>query len=242
MRRRQFLAGSVATATLLAGCGGASGGNSTGDGTSTVTTGTDAGGASGGGFTLPDHPALDGIGSQPTLGPPPGEAPGLIVAFEDPSCPTCATFESRVVPEIRANLVDPEKATFVFRSYPVIYPWGEPATHALEATFATDEAAFWDLLAHYFDNQDTYRGLDDSAVFDRTEAHLAETTALDATAILDRARNGDADAAVTSDLEAGQAAGAGRVTPHLFLFANGEYLTKASGSISYSVIESALGV
>ncbi|MEF8776456.1 MAG: thioredoxin domain-containing protein [Haloarculaceae archaeon] len=239
MRRRQFLAGTATSATaLLAGCGGNSGGDGNGQGTDTSPDGT----TGPGGFDLPDHAALEGIDSQPYLGPPPGEADGLVVAFEDPSCPTCASFHAGVLPKIRSNLTEPGRATFVLRGYPVIYPWGEPATHALEAVYGADDAALWDLWTHYFDKQDDYRGSETSGVYDMTESHLAEATDLDATAVVDRARNGAVDAAVTRDLEAGEAAGAGRTTPHLFLYGNGEFLTKAQGSVSFSVIESALGV
>lgn len=238
MRRRRFLVGAAAsTTTLLAGCGETSGGD--GDG----VTGTDPDGTDGRrGFDLPDHAALEGIESQPYLGPPPGEADGLVVAFEDPSCPTCASFHAGVLPKIRSNLTDTGTATFVLRGYPVIYPWGEPATHAQEAVYGVDEATLWDLWGHYFDNQGDYRGTETAGVYDMTESYLAETTDLDAPAVVDRARDGEVDAAVTSDLDAGKAAGAGRTTPHLFLYADGEYLTKAQGSVSYSVIESALGV
>lgn len=239
MRRRQFLAGTVASATaLLAGCGGNSDGDGNGGGTDTSPDGTD--GSSG--FDLPDHDALAGIESQPYLGPPPGEANGLVVAFEDPSCPTCANFHADVLPKIRSNLTEPGRATFVIRGYPVIYPWGEPASHALEAVYEADEATQWELWGHYFDNQRDYRGTESAGVYDMTESYLADSTDLDASAVVDRARNGEVDGAVSGDLEAGQAAGAGRTTPHLFLFGDGEYLTKAQGSVSFSVIESALGV
>jgi len=233
MDRRTFLATTAAgLGGGLAGCTGSGEDGTTAPGTTSPP----------GGGGLPDHAAVDGIQTQPYLGPPPGEAPGTIVAFEDPSCPTCAAFDFRVVPEITSNLVEPGRATFVLRGYPVIYPWGEPASHALEAVYEADAAAVWDLLAHYFDVQREYEGTDPAGVYDMTETFLAEETDLDATAVVDRARAGGVEDAVRTDLDAGKAAGAGRTTPHLFLFSDGEYLTKAAGSISYRVIESTLGV
>lgn len=248
MRRRRFLTATAGAGALLAGCQGSPGGDTgpggdgdigDGDGTNSGGTATDRPGDTGG---LGDHAALASIGSQPYHGPPPGGAAGLIVAYEDPSCPRCAAFERQVVPEIISKLTDPGKATFVFRGYPVVYDWGEPATHALEAVYAADEALVWDLATHYFENQDTFSGKPAETVFSKTETLLAGETDLDAAAVVASARNGETDAAVQTDLDAGMAAGAGRSTPHIFLFRDGEYQTKAVGSVSYSVIESALGV
>lgn len=222
MHRRTFLTTGAATLAGLAGCldGGQTGG--------------DHGDAS-----LSDHPAGHSLDSQPTLGPDPTEATGLVVAFEDPSCPRCRTFEQEVVPKIESNLVDPGKAAYVFRGYPVVYDWGEPAAHALEATYARDEDAVWDLVDHYFANQDDFRSAGADSVYPRTRRYLADETDLDADAVVEAA-TGEAATAVQTDLDDGEAAGAGRTTPHVFLFRDGEYLTKAKGSVSYDTIESAL--
>jgi hypothetical protein len=267
MERRRFLTATVAAGTLLAGCqggsedgtGGSDGSDGTGGGDAsdgTTTTGSldgsdgavdgdGAGGSDGGGGSgsgLPDHEALAGLASQPYMGPEPGTASGTIVAFEDPSCPRCAAFESEVVPKIVSDLTDPGQASYVFRGYPVIYPWGEPAIHALEAVYEADESAFWDLSAHYFDNQSDFQGEDEATVYELTETHLAETTDLDAAAVVDRARNGEVAAAVQTDFDAGKAAGAGRTTPHVFLFRDGEYQTKVTGRVDYGIIANVMGV
>jgi protein-disulfide isomerase len=245
MHRRTFLTSALGVAAVgLAGCQSGSEPGSqptTGDGDSPTATGGD-GGSSPTDAGLPDHAALTDIDAQPFLGPPPGEAPGLIVAFEDPSCPTCRMFEQDVVPDIRSKLTSTGMASLVVRGYPVIYPWGEPATRALEAVFDADEAAFWALWAHYFDEQGAFRAAGPDAVFSRTESFLADNTDLDAAAVVDRAEAGDYEAAVQADLDAGKAAGAGSTTPHLFFFKNGEYLTKVRGSVSYPLIESVLDV
>lgn len=265
MQRRRFLTATAAAGALLAGCQGGSddgtgdsdgsdGTDGDGSGGSTTTgsaNGSDGAGGSdgpggsdggGGGAGLPDHEALAGLAAQPSMGPEPGTASGTIVAFEDPSCPRCAAFEREVVPKIVSDLTDPGKASYVFRGYPVIYPWGEPAIHALEAVYEADEAAFWDLSAHYFENQSDFRQEDDATVYDMTETHLGETTDLDATAVVDRARNGEVETAVQTDFDAGKAAGAGRTTPHVFLFRDGEYQTKVTGRVDYGIIANVMGV
>lgn len=183
------------------------------------------------------HPAAASLASQPRLGPRPADAPATIVAFEDPSCTRCAAFERDVRPKIDANLVDTGKAAFVFRGYPVVYPWGEPATHVLEATYARSVPAFWALSEHYFERQ---RDFDSDSVYPMSKSFLAGED-VDAGAVIQAAKSGEADAAVQTDLNAGQNAGAGRTTPTLFLYRDGEYRTKTAGSVSYSVIANALG-
>jgi protein-disulfide isomerase len=226
MHRRAFLASGLAVA--LAGCAG---GDGTGDGTNTTP---------GDGETLETHPASQDLGAQPTLGPAPGEATGTIVAFEDPSCRTCARFEREVVPDLLAQYVEQGTVSLVFRGYPVIYPWGEQGTRALEAVYARDPAAHWTLASHYFENQGDFRGQDPATVYDRTESFLASATDLDAAATIDAARNGDADGAVGTDLDAGEAAGAGQTTPHLFMFRDGEFREKSAGVTGLATIEGIL--
>lgn len=225
MHRRTFLTASAGAVAGFAGCqgGGGSGGNGGGEGQSLAT-----------------HPAARALDAQPTLGPDPADATGVVVAFEDPSCPRCRAFERQVVPKIRSNLVDPGKAAFVFRGYPVVYDWGDPATRALEATYARDTDAFWSLVSHYFEQQDEFRAAGPDDVYPRTRTYLAGETDLDADAVVAAAQSDAAGDAVRTDLDAGKAAGAGRTTPHVFLFRDGQYLTKAAGSTSYETIASAL--
>jgi protein-disulfide isomerase len=193
------------------------------------------------GVSIGSHDATAGIDTQPRLGPPPGEAPGLIVAFEDPSCPRCGVFERETVPKIRSELVANEEATFVFRGYPVVYPWGEPASRALEATFEHDSDAHWALAAHYFANQDAFRSAGPDEVLPRTRSFLAGETSVDADAVVTAVESGEADGAVQTDLDAGQAAEVSG-TPTVFLFRDGGYRTRASGSIGFSVVKNALGL
>ena len=223
--RRTVLAGGVSM--LGAGCLGSGGG---GDG--------DEDGGSGDTPTLADHPVGGDLDAQPRLGPDPGTAAGTIVAFEDPSCPRCAAFEAQTVPKIRSELVDPGDASYVVRTAPLVYPWGEPAIHALEATHARDADAFWALLAHYFDEQDA---LDTGNVLDRTETFLRGETAVDGAAVVADAESGASGAAVRTDVDAAEAADVSG-TPTVFLFRDGEYRTRVTGSVSFELVRQSLGL
>ncbi len=225
--RRRLLAGSAAVAgTLVAGClGGGSGG---GDGEN-------------GEQTLDSHPAAQGLDSQPHLGPAPGEAAGTIVAFEDPSCPRCRNFEETTVPQIRSELVEPGDATFVFRGYPIVYEWGHPAARVLEATDARNTDAHWALVDHYFGNQDDFRSAGREEVLSRSREFLAAETSVDADAVVNAVQNDEAEDAVETDLNAGEAAGAS-ATPAVYLFRDGQYRTSYSGSVGFDAIRSTLGL
>lgn len=237
-RRATLLGAGALAASAIAGCLG-------GDGSSGADDSPTGDGSSGGATpteepqTLDTHPAAAGLESQPVRGPDPAEAEATVIAFEDPSCPTCARFESRTVPRIEEELVARGRGSFVFRGYPVIYPWGKPATQALEAAFARNADAHWALKAHYYDEQSSF---DDANVLDRTREFLAAETDLDADAVVEDAESKAYDAEVQSDLQAGMQAGAGHTTPSVFLFKEGEFRTWAAGSVSFSVIENALGL
>jgi len=243
-RRREVLAGLASVGTLaVAGCANQNPAEAIGptetespDGESTTTGGTTAGGE-----RLEDHPAAAGLASQPTLGPDPADADGVIVAFEDPSCPRCKRFEQATVPRIKSELVEPGTASFVFRGYPVVYEWGQPATRTLEATYARSADAHWRLLDHYFENQTDFREAGTEEVYPLTREFLAAETDLEAGAVVAAAENGDHEDAVSTDLSAGQEANA-TATPTVFLFRDGRYRTRASGSVSFTLVKNALGV
>lgn len=231
MNRRRLLA--LGGAVAVAGCLGTGG----------AGVGEETGGSDGDeGQTLGSHPAARALAAQPTRGPDPDAAPGVVVAFEDPSCPTCRRFEREVIPQLRSEHVESGTVSLVFRGYPVIYPWGQPAARALEAVYDRDAGAHWTLVDRYFQRPDAFRGGDDASVYDETEAFLAAETTLDAPAAIDAARNGAYDSAVRTDLDAGRAAGAGQTTPHLFFFRDGEYQTRSAGYTGMTTIEAALGL
>ncbi|WP_435194356.1 DsbA family protein [Natronomonas sp. EA1] len=228
MDRRRFLASATAVGvSSLAGCTGGGGGNGGMDG-------GNEGSGDASGTPIAEHPAAANLDSQPIL----GEATdALIVAFEDPSCTLCRRFEQQTYPRIVSELVETGRASFVYRGLPIIYPWGEPASHVLEATFAADADAFWALKDHYFGQQSAF---DTDNVYNRSQTFLASETDVDAEAVVTAARNGEADAAVELDLAAGEELGIGQ-TPEFYLFSDGVFKTTVRGAQGFSVFESVLG-
>lgn len=211
MNRRTFV-GAVGASMSLAGCLGG-----------------------GGGAALEDHPAAQQISTQPTLGPDPSEAKGVIVAFEDPSCPSCARFELDVFPKLKRRLVDTGEVSFVFRGVSIVRPWGETAVPAMEATFDRDAAAFWTLKRLYYQNQ---RRISSQNVENATRKLLGETS-VEASAVLEEVKQGTYSGEVDADYQASQDAGVGG-TPTFHLFKDGSYATEITGPQSADVFESAL--
>lgn len=211
MNRRAFV-GAVGGAMPLAGCLGG-----------------------GGEASLRDHPASQQISTQPTLGPDPSDADGVIVAFEDPSCPSCARFELDVFPKLKRRLFDTGEASFVFRGIPIVRPWGETAVPALEATYGRDTDAFWTLKRRYYENQ---RQIDAQNVRSTTREFLGETS-VEASAVLEDVEQGTYSDAVDTDYQVSQDAEVGG-TPTFHLFKNGTHATEITGPQSADVFESAL--
>jgi len=248
MNRRRYLALAGAGLAGLAGCGGSgSGGDgtenrATATATETVTlsgAGTSAGTGTPTGTpqsSIGGHPATVGYRAEPYRGSLSGHT---VLAFEDPSCLRCRAFHQDTVPKLQENLLGPGKAAYVLRTYPVVFPWGESATQALEATFARDAGAFWALLDHYFTTQPEF---DTDNVLDRTAAFLDSETDLDGDAVATDARNGAYDDAVQADIQAAKNADLGETTPIVLLFRDGEFVTSVNGSVSYTIIAQALGV
>lgn len=214
MNRRRFL--SLTGAGVVGGLAGCSESATTGD-------------------SISDHPAAADLDAQPRRGELGGH---VVLAFEDPSCPTCRRFHENTVPDIEENIVAAGTGAYVVRTYPVIYPWGEPATQALESTFARDGEAFWSLFDHYFAEQSSFTT---ENVLDRTAAFLDRETAVDGEAVRTDAENRAHDDAVQADIRAAENAGLGETTPIILLFEDGEFVTKVNGSVSYELIAEALG-
>jgi protein-disulfide isomerase len=213
-RRRYLTLAGAGVVGALAGCGGSSG--------------------SDGGQSIDDHPAAAGLDDQPRQGELSGN---VVLAFEDPSCTQCRRFHENTVPDIESNIVDAGEGAYVVRTYPIIYPWGKPATQALESTFARSEGAFWALFDHYFAEQGQF---DDSNVLDRTEQFLSDSTDLDGSAVVADARNKAHDDAVQADVSAAEDAELPQQTPIVLLFRDGQFATRANGSVSYDLIANAL--
>ena len=181
------------------------------------------------------HPVADGLGRRPFLGDLPEETDAVVVEFEDASCEVCATFHERTFPEFESELIDTGRVTLVTRQFPRTAAWAEPATHALEATYARDEDAYWVLRGEYYDTQGS---LDADSVLDRTRAIL-DGTDLDGEAVLADVEEETFEPMVELDLDVRRRAGFFR-TPSFFLFQDGEFLTRIVGNQPVSVFENAL--
>jgi protein-disulfide isomerase len=225
MRRRALLA--AAGTLAAAGCLGVGDGGS--DGPMMADGSSD-------GETLDSHPGAADLAAQPTLGPAPGDGDATIVAFEDPSCPTCGRFHDSAFRRIRSEWTDAGTVSFVFRGYPVVYPWGDPAAHALEATYDRSADAHWALVEHYYAEQSRFDG---DNVLSRTESFLAAETGVDAAAVAADARDETYADAVRTDLDAGEAAGFS-ATPSFLLFRDGSLVTSLTGAKSFETFERAL--
>lgn len=192
----------------------------------------------GGGQDITAHPSAQAISTQPTLGPPPTDADGTIIAFEDPSCPSCARFERRTFPELKTELIDPGTVSFVFRAIPVVYQWARPAVLALEAVHERRPPAFWNLKTFYFERQ---ASIDTNNVLDATRQFLRDQTPVDAEAVMtDVDQQTHRDAVETNLQAANQANLSG--TPTFYLFSGGAYRTKIVGPEGFTVFKNALGV
>lgn len=226
MNRRAFLASAGAITTVLAGCLGGGGGTESSNG---ATEGT--------GQSIESHPAAVNLASQPRLGSL-DESQHTIIAFKDPSCPRCRAFKQSTVPEIRSELVSPNKAAYVLRNYPIVFPWGEPATQALEATADRSTSAHWELERYYYDVQEDISA---ENVIDKTRTFLESNTDLTASDVISDVEAEAYSDAISADRTAGEESEINNTTPAVLLFRDGEYVTTATGSVSYDVIATALG-
>ena len=216
IRRRRFLS---LSALALTGCLGSNGGE---------------GGRGGGGIGFDDHPSTRGIEDAAVIG---DESSGRrIVAFEDPSCSTCARFSSETFPSLEEDAENGEIA-FYLRAVPFIRPWSDTATPALYATHERDADTFWVLLESYYENQGS---ISTDNVEERTRDFLADTP-VDGDEVLADVSEGTHEEKVQTALEIFEEEGSGQ-TPTFFLFDSDGFVTRTSGARSYNTFATALGL
>lgn len=188
--------------------------------------------------SAPNHPSVDGLFNEPTQGPKPFTAKATMIAFEDPSCPSCVQFETNTYPKLKKNLIDSGELSFVYRSFPIVKPWGVKATYALDAVYARSESGFWDLKAYYFDNQDQFSSQN---VMPKTKEFVDEDLGMSGQTIVAEVQSKKHKQQVREDMLAGKKSNI-RGTPSFHLFRSGKHLTKVTGSQSYRVFKNALGL
>lgn len=181
------------------------------------------------------HPAWVDVADEPFLGLPLAETGATIVEFTDVSCPYCAFFSNRVFPNLKAELVDTGKVTYVSRDFPHVASWANPATRALEAVRDRDPDHYWPLKHHYYDNRtDISAGNLGSVVAE----FLAETD-VDGRAVVDEAYSDRWKATLRTDRRAVRDAKV-RMTPTFFLFEDGEFVSRINGAQGLPVFRRAL--
>jgi protein-disulfide isomerase len=215
IRRREFVSlGALALTGCLGGGSGADG--------------------NGGATPFENHPATAGIEDVPSLG---GDSDRRIVAFEDPSCPTCARHSRNAFPELEED-TNNDELVYHIRNVPVVHPdWSRPACNALFATHDRDEEVYWTLLSSYYEGQ---RETNADNVYERTRGYL-EDTPVDADAVVEDAREERFDGEVNANVSAARDAEVPG-TPTFYLFDSDGFVTKASGARGYNTFSTALGL
>ena len=161
---------------------------------------------------LSSHPVSEGLDDQPS-------------------------FEKNVFPTMREEMVETGDTEFTYRLFTQpVQAWGTDASKALEATYKSDEAAFWELKRFYYEEFD----FSTEDVLPRTEEFLADT-GVDAEAVVEGVRSGGFDEAVESDRQVGERAGV-EGTPTFFLVDGDEVVASVVGPQSTSVFRNALGL
>lgn len=184
------------------------------------------------------HPATDELGDAPTLGPEPETAGRSIVAFEDPSCSSCASFASTTLPELRENAIDTGRASYIWRGNPVVKPWGHLACRALWAVWQINPTTFWALKSYYYTERDS---IDADTVTQRTQTFLEDDGAVTPEPVV-TAMDGD-DSSVEDRIERDTGAATGvdvDTAPAFVLFREGEHVTTVTGNQPYGIFEGAL--
>jgi protein-disulfide isomerase len=135
--RRAYLAAAAGVAGATAGCLGGGGGG--GGGTEDCDVG--------------DEPAVGDL-PAPTLGP--SDADVTVAAFEDFSCPHCATFSLEVVPRLRSEYVEGGTVRFEHHDFPIPvderWSW-QAASAARGVQDETGDDAFFEYAHALFENQ-----------------------------------------------------------------------------------------
>jgi protein-disulfide isomerase len=188
----------------------------------------------GGATPFENHPATAGIEDVPSLG---GDSDRRIVAFEDPSCPTCARHSRNAFPELEED-TNNDELVYHNRNVPVVHPdWSRPACNALFATHDRDEEVYWTLLSSYYEGQGETNA---DNVYERTRGYL-EDTPVDAEAVVEDAREERFDGEVNANMSAARDADYSG-TPTFYLFDENGFVTQTSGARGYNTFSTALGL
>lgn len=207
--RRAFLGASAAAAAGVSGCLGGDGGS------------------------LEDHEITGDLELAPEIGPEGSEK--VIVAIEDPSCPSCARYSRNTFPQIRET-AEAGELRYVVRPVGVVRDWGRQAAEAVVAVEDSGGDAFA-LYESFYSNQDR---LDSGNVLDETRGFVDEA-GLDGDDVVERVSDDEYSTVVAGNFRDARDAGM-TATPTFFLFDGGGFVSQLSGSQGYGVFENALGL
>jgi protein-disulfide isomerase len=234
--RRALLRGlSVGAAVGLAGCLGALGGGDDGpegDGLGNETMGTDPTTAAT--TTAGESTPLVGGGPvdrnsveempAPVAGDP--EADVTVMSFEDYACPHCATYSLEVLPDVRAEYIEPGTIRYEQHDYPI--PVSQFSFGAAVAGRSVQDRvgneAYFTYADEVFKNQ---RGLDYDAI-----RAAADAAGADGEAVVEDARNDVYRPVVEADRSRGERLGV-RGTPTVFV--DGESVSPTYDSIASAI-------
>ncbi|WP_200531658.1 thioredoxin domain-containing protein [Halorubrum sp. LN27] len=239
--RRSLLAGAAAAGVVgAAGClggGSGGGGGGTGDGSSDGGSDGDDGLDLGGvdldpgqydcDLTEPEGPDL---GYRPTLGDP--DADVVVQAFEDFTCPHCATYKLEEFPTVREEYVDPGEVRYEQWDFPIPVDerWAVPVASAARGVGDREgDEAYFEFSSAVYESQGSYSG--------EAIGAAAETAGADPCAAIADARFAAYGEASVSDRSEGVSMGL-RGTPTIFV--NGEAVDGADADAIAAAIESAL--
>jgi len=110
------------------------------------------------GCTIEDEPTVSEL-PTPTLGASDGDADVTVAAFEDFSCPHCATYSLEVFPEIRSEYAESGVIRYEHHDFPIPvderWSW-QAASAARGVQDEADDEAFFEYAHALFENQDDY--------------------------------------------------------------------------------------
>jgi len=180
-RRRQFLAGSAALATAIAGCSSNDGGSDPPE----LGTIADATPPSG------DQPLPTPVAGDP-------DADVTVAAFEDYACPHCGTYSLEVFPQLAADYLESGDIRYEFHDFPIPVDeqrsW-QAASAARAVQAGAGNQAYFVYAERLFRNQDA---LDLS-----TYESLTEGLSVDSSTVREAASDRRYDETVSADKQRG---------------------------------------
>lgn len=240
--RRTFLAAAATAGVAIAGCLGDGSGDDQPDDEPIAdeSTDDDDGGDSSdedlANYGI-DHPIATGLEHEPTLGPTLDEVDLGFVLVSDPSCNYCRDFDEEIFDPMKADLIDTDELSYVYRPYPKVREWATRAAYAMLEVWERDESAWLPLKEFYYQNYADMAG----EPKEMTATFLNEETDVDGDDVIEAIKKFEQTDSLAATAEAVQAAEM-TVVPNYAIVVDGEVTTTTSGVQSYENIERMLGV